>query len=145
VTYDVVNQWESFSESTRRLSISATIAMGHIPSPRPHHFNKGTNGDLLGHNVCPAAICVRHNNDRPAEFEETLKRLEEMAPGLVVPSNTVDLEVPKIGRIYLDAGVRPLCLLRREGSESALELTEWRSHSQPACGSTRLKSDIIEN
>jgi len=62
--------------------------------------------------VGSAAINVRHNDDWPAEFEEVLKGLKEVSPGLVVPRNTVDLEVPKIGRIYLYADVN------QTGSES---------------------------
>lgn len=55
--------------------------------------------------MCSAAIYVGHNNDWPTECEKTLKGLKEVAPGLVVPSNIVDLEVSEIGGIYLYADV----------------------------------------
>lgn len=57
--------------------------------------------------MCSAGIYVRHNDDWPADFEKALKGLKEVAPGLVVPRNVVDLEVPKIGRIYLDNVCKP--------------------------------------
>ena len=80
-----------------------------IPSPGPHHLDKGANRTLFGHNVCPAAIYVGYDNDWPAESKETLKGLKEVAPGLVVPSDIVNLEVSEIGGIYLYAGVNHTC------------------------------------
>ena len=55
--------------------------------------------------MCSAAIYVGYDNDWPTESEKTLEGLKEVAPGLVVPSDIVNLEVPEIGGIYLYADV----------------------------------------
>ena len=89
-----------------------------VSSPRPHHFNESADRAHFGDDVCSAAIHVRDNNDWPAEFEKTLKGLKEVPPGLIVPSNVVDLEVPEIGRIHLYADVN------YTGSANLSELTE---------------------
>lgn len=86
------------------------LPTGWVTSPGPHHLNKGADRACFGHNVCSTAIYVGHDNDWPAEREKTLKGLKEVAPGLVVPRDIVDLEVPEIGRIYLYAEVNHTCL-----------------------------------
>lgn len=78
---------------------------GCVSLPCAHHFNESAYRARFGDDVCPAAIHIRDNNDRPAEFEKAFKGLKEVAPGLIVPSDVVDLEVPEIGRVYLYAGV----------------------------------------
>jgi hypothetical protein len=59
--------------------------------------------------VCSAAIYVGHDNDWPTECEKILKGLKVVTPGLVVPSDIVDLEVSEIGRIYLHVDVNHTC------------------------------------
>jgi len=82
---------------------------GWVTLPGPHHLNKGADRTLFRHNVCPAAIYVGHDNDWPAKLEKILKCLKEVAPGLVVPSDIVDLEVSEIGGIYLYTDVNHTC------------------------------------
>ncbi len=91
------------------ISICHNRPLPWVPSPGPHHLDKGANRTLFGHNVCPAAIYVGYDNDWPAESEKTLKGLKEVAPGLIVPSDIVDLEVSEIGGIYLYADVNHTC------------------------------------
>ena len=80
---------------------TAWVLWGWVLSPRPHHLDKGADRAWFGDDVCSAGIHIRHNNDWPAESEKTLKGLEVVSPGLVIPRDIVDLEVSKIGGIYL--------------------------------------------
>jgi len=82
---------------------------GWATLPDPHHLNKGADRALFCHNMCPAAIYVGHDNNWPAELEKFFKGLKAVAPGLVVPSDIVDLEVPEIGGIYPYTDVNHTC------------------------------------